>query len=219
MGIFRSTPLSITLFQEVSDLLQKDAIKPVPQSHSLQLLLSLLHSTKQWWWPLLHPESQKPQFLHLSPPHFEWPHLKLSYHSFIGGGGWFTVMDLKDTYFYINIYLDHRRFLSFALNPHAFQFKILPFWILHCPPHFHKMHGPSYILPPYLRNHCLAIHRQLAPCHHLNGKQDRTLSLWSGPCSTLVFTSIFKNPHSAPADPFNIMGPSLTSTQVGHIFL
>ncbi|XP_061590737.1 uncharacterized protein LOC133456285 [Cololabis saira] len=42
-------------------------------------------------------------------------------------GEWFTSIDLKDAYFHVPIHPDHRRFLSFAFQGHAYQFTVLPF--------------------------------------------------------------------------------------------
>ncbi len=40
---------------------------------------------------------------------------------------WFAAIDLKDTYFYVSILLQHRPFLRFAFEGRAYQYKVLPF--------------------------------------------------------------------------------------------
>ncbi len=42
-------------------------------------------------------------------------------------GDWFMLLDLKDTYFHIQVAPHHRRFLRFAFEGVAYQYKVLPF--------------------------------------------------------------------------------------------
>ncbi|KAK3538997.1 hypothetical protein QTP86_023600, partial [Hemibagrus guttatus] len=40
---------------------------------------------------------------------------------------WFVTMDLKDAYFHIGIWPEHRKFLKFAFGGKVYQFQVLPF--------------------------------------------------------------------------------------------
>jgi hypothetical protein len=42
-------------------------------------------------------------------------------------GDWFMSLDLKDAYFHIQVAPRHRRFLRFAFEGVAYQYKVLPF--------------------------------------------------------------------------------------------
>ncbi|KAL0201521.1 hypothetical protein M9458_004708, partial [Cirrhinus mrigala] len=53
-------------------------------------------------------------------------------------GDWFISVDLKDAYFHIQIAPRHRRFLRFAFEGRAYQFKVLPFGLALAPRTFTK---------------------------------------------------------------------------------
>ncbi|KAL0151993.1 hypothetical protein M9458_052711, partial [Cirrhinus mrigala] len=53
-------------------------------------------------------------------------------------GDWFISVDLKDTYFHIQIAPRHRHFLRFAFEDRAYQFKVLPFGLALAPRTFTK---------------------------------------------------------------------------------
>lgn len=66
-------------------------------------------------------------------------------------GIWFTTIDLKDTYFYVNVALKHRKFLGFALQrvqqaflsfrqPHV---PLLPRWFWEC-----DLQGVDWVFTP-----------------------------------------------------------------------
>ncbi len=44
-------------------------------------------------------------------------------------GDWFMSLYLKDAYFHIQVAPHHRRFLGFAFEGVAYQYKVLPFWL------------------------------------------------------------------------------------------
>ncbi|XP_061589562.1 LOW QUALITY PROTEIN: nucleolar protein 14 [Cololabis saira] len=46
---------------------------------------------------------------------------------------WFNSIDLKDAYFHVPIHPDHRQFLHFAFQGHAYQFAVLPFGLSQAP--------------------------------------------------------------------------------------
>ncbi len=58
-------------------------------------------------------------------------------------GDWFMSLDLKDTYFHIQVAPYHRRFLRFAFEGLAYQYKVLLFGLSLAPPHFYTMYGCS----------------------------------------------------------------------------
>ncbi len=53
-------------------------------------------------------------------------------------GDWFCSLDLKDTYFHIQIAPHHRRFLRFAFEGVAYQYTVLPFGLSLAPRTFTK---------------------------------------------------------------------------------
>ncbi len=56
-------------------------------------------------------------------------------------GDWLFSLNMKDTYFHIQIAPHHRRFLRFAFKGVAYQCTVVPFWAVPSSPHFYKVHG------------------------------------------------------------------------------
>ncbi len=56
-------------------------------------------------------------------------------------GDWFMSLDLKDAYFHIQVAPHHRRFLRFAFERVAYQYKVLPFGLSLAPHTFYARHG------------------------------------------------------------------------------
>ncbi|MGL5565083.1 MAG: reverse transcriptase domain-containing protein, partial [Plesiomonas sp.] len=53
-------------------------------------------------------------------------------------GDWFVTIDLKDAYFHIQVVKKHTRFLRFAFEGKAFQYRVLPFGLALAPRTFTK---------------------------------------------------------------------------------
>ncbi len=51
------------------------------------------------------------------------------------------LLDLKDANFHIQVAPHHRRFLRFAFEGVAYQYKVLPFGLSPASLHFYTMHG------------------------------------------------------------------------------
>lgn len=48
-------------------------------------------------------------------------------------GTWFMAVNMKNTYFHIDIHPVHRHFLRFTVGTHHFQYRVLPFRIATTP--------------------------------------------------------------------------------------
>ena len=57
-------------------------------------------------------------------------------------GEWLAAVDLKDAYFHLPIYPDHRKYLRFAIQGTCYQYKVLPFGLTTSPRVFTKMLAP-----------------------------------------------------------------------------
>ncbi len=57
---------------------------------------------------------------------------------------WFMSLDLKDAYFHIQVALHHRRFLRFAFEGVAYQYKVLPFGLSLAPRTFTRCMNEAF---------------------------------------------------------------------------
>lgn len=135
------TPSSPTLRQEITSLLQKDAIEELPfhladprfYSHyfivppkdgSLQPILDLRRLNS-----------------FIDPHRFRMASLDTII-PLLQQDDWFITIDLRDAYFQITIRDDHRKFLRFAIDDNIYQFKALPFGLSTAPLVFTKCMAP-----------------------------------------------------------------------------
>ncbi len=71
---------------------------------------------------------------------------------------WFVTIDLKDAYFYISIFLYHRKFLRFAFGGRAYQSRVLPFGQALSPRTLRRCDPGASSFPRYSQNE---LHRRL----------------------------------------------------------
>ena len=122
---------------EVVALLQKGAITPVPSGEAHQGFYStyfLVPKKDGGLRPILNLKGFNHFLKHL-PFHM----LRLSrLLSSIRRGDWFTTVDLRDAYFHIPIYRDHRKYLRFFFQGNAYEYTVLPFGLSLSPRTFTK---------------------------------------------------------------------------------
>ncbi len=117
------------LKQEVYNLLEKGAIEKVPQSERESRFYSRYFVVpKRDLRPINRALGKRP---------FRMLKLKQILAQ-ISPGDWFAFVDLKDTYFHIQIAPHHRRFLRFAFKGTAYQYSVLPFGLALAPRTFSK---------------------------------------------------------------------------------
>ncbi len=122
------------LQQELSSLLQKGALKEIPQSDIEQGFFSryfLVPKRDGGLRPILDLRRLN---LSLYKEKFKMLTIK-TIMSQIQGGDWFVTIDLKDACFDIQ---RHRKFLRFAFGGKAYQYKVLPFGLALAPRTFTK---------------------------------------------------------------------------------
>ncbi len=111
---------------EVIHLLEKGAIEIIPSSQSESGFYSryfLVPKKDGGLRPILDPRLLNYDLMKRS---FRMITLKQIL-SQICPGDWFMLLDLKDVYFQIQVAPHHRRFLRFAFEGVAYQYKVLPF--------------------------------------------------------------------------------------------
>ncbi len=129
LTVVNSTSKASVLRQELSSLLQKGAIEEVPQSDVIQGFFSryfLVPKRDGGLRPIL--DLRRLNFS-LYKGKFKMLTMK-TIMSQVQGGDWFVTIDLKDAYFHIQVVQRHRRFLRFAFEGKAYQYKVLP-WLWH----------------------------------------------------------------------------------------
>ncbi len=124
------------LCAEVMKLLKKEAIEIVSPAQSESGFYSCYFFVpKKRRRPATYSRSQTPELRPgekvVQDDHFE------TILSQICLGDWFMLLDLKDANFHIQVAPHHRRFLRFAFEGVAYQYKVLPFGLSH----FYTMHG------------------------------------------------------------------------------
>ncbi len=119
----------------VMNLLEKGAIEIVPPAQSKSGFYSryfLIPKKDGGLWPILDLRLLNHALMKRS---FRMITLKQIL-SQICLGDWFMSLDLKDAYFHIQRAPHHRRFLRFAFEGVAYQYKVLPFGLSLAPPTF-----------------------------------------------------------------------------------
>ena len=114
------------LRQELSTLLEKDAIERVEQSSQQGGFYSvyfLIPKKEGGFRPILDLRGLN-SFLKVLPFHML---RTVDVLQAVARHSWFTSIDLKDAYFHVPIATCHRQFLRFAFEGRAYQFKVLPF--------------------------------------------------------------------------------------------
>ena len=126
-----------SLAAEVVALLQNGAITTVPSSNIHQGFYStyfLVPKKDGGLRPILNLKGFN-RFLKRLPFHM----LRLSrLLASIRRGDWFTTVDLRDAYFHIPIYKNHRKFLRFFFQGNAYEYNVLPFGLSLSPRTFTK---------------------------------------------------------------------------------
>jgi len=125
----------VTLIQEeISKLLQKQAIQPVECPSKLQHIPS---AQKGWWAKTCHQPQSTEQFC--APGALQDggnPHL-------LRQGDWLAKVDLKDGYFAIPIHQSHQKYLQFQFQGKTIHFTCLPFGLCSAPWVFTKTLKPA----------------------------------------------------------------------------
>lgn len=118
---FISTPYSKLLANDVTELLQKDAIEPVPHEFRGTGFYSRYFTVPKkdgGICPIMDLRDVNVwviyKKIHMTSVQFILPLLKK--------GNWMVMIDLKDTYFRITIALQHHRYLRFTVGDAHFQF-------------------------------------------------------------------------------------------------
>ncbi len=137
LRVVNSASKASVLQQELSSLLQKEAIEEVPQSEVEQGFFSryfLVPKRDGGLRPILDLRR-----LNLSLYKGKFKMLTMrTILSQVQEGDWFVTIDLKDAYFHIQVVQRHRRFLRFAFGGKAYQYKVLPFGLALAPRTFTK---------------------------------------------------------------------------------
>lgn len=123
---------ALVLRQEVHSLLEKGAISPVERSKRQGGFYSdyfLVPKKDGGIRPILDLRALN---RHLKTLRFHMLRTVDVLHS-IRADDWFTKIDLKDAYFHVPIAPRHRRFLRFAFEGQAYEFRVLPFGIALAP--------------------------------------------------------------------------------------
>ncbi len=137
LTVVNSASKASFLQQELSSLLQKEAIEEVPQSDGERGFFSryfLVPKRDGGLRPIL--DLRRLNFS-LYKGKFKMLTIK-TIMSQVQEGDWFVTIDLKDAYFHIQVVQRHRRFLRFAFGGKAYQYKVLPFGLALAPRTFTK---------------------------------------------------------------------------------
>ncbi len=137
LTVVNSASKASVLRQELSFLLQKGAIEEIPQSDIERGFFSryfLVPKRDGGLRPFL--DLRRLNFS-LYKGKFKMLTMK-TIMSQIPGEDWFVTIDLKDMYFHIQVVQRHRRFLRFAFEGKAYQYKVLPFGLALAPRTFTK---------------------------------------------------------------------------------
>ncbi|KAL0198781.1 hypothetical protein M9458_007321, partial [Cirrhinus mrigala] len=126
------------LHAEITTLLAKDAIEPVPPAGMRTGFYSpyfIVPKKGGGLRPILDLRVLNPA-LHRLP--FK---MLMQKHIFrcVRPQGWFAAIDLKDAYFHVSILPHHRPFLRYAFEVQAYQYKVLPFGLSLSPCVFTKL--------------------------------------------------------------------------------
>ena len=117
---------------ELMDLLSKQAIERVPPSQEglgYYSTIFLVPKKDGGFRPIL---NLKELNKHLQVPHFKMETFR-NIRQALNVGDWAFKIDLKDAYFHIKIFADHRKFLRFTFQGTHFQFRSLPFGLCTAP--------------------------------------------------------------------------------------
>jgi hypothetical protein len=130
------------LEDEISSLLRKQAIRAVPNEQAQQGFYS-----RYFLIPKRGSSSLRPILdLRVLNRHLRKYTFRMLTHKVlcrsIRPGDWFVTIDLSDAYFHIAIYPAHRKFLRFAFQNRAYEYRVVPFgrecsagvWRQHCHP-------------------------------------------------------------------------------------
>ncbi len=137
LTVVNSASKAFVLRQELSSLLQKEAIEELPQSDVEREFFSRY---------FLVPKRDGGLRPILDLRHFNFSLYKGKFKmltmktimSQVQRGDWFVTINLKDAYFHIQVVQRHRRFLRFAFGGKAYQYKVLPFGLALAPRTFTK---------------------------------------------------------------------------------
>ncbi len=137
LTVVNSASKASVLQQELSSLLHKGAIEEVPQLDIERGFFSryfLVPKRDGGLRPIL--DLRRFNFS-LYKGKFKMLTIK-TIMSQVQEGDWFVTIDLKDSYFHIQVVQRHRRFVRFAFGGKAYQYKVLPFGLALAPRTFTK---------------------------------------------------------------------------------
>ena len=112
--------------QEINSLLEKNAIEVVPLSQIHSGFYSTLFLVPKKTGDLRPVINLKPLNRYLRKQHFKMDTLSKVI-NLVGKGDWGITIDLKDAYFHIKIFREHRQFLRFQFQGTVYQFRVLCF--------------------------------------------------------------------------------------------
>lgn len=132
------TPLSLPLREEVSSLLDKEAIEPVPQQHQKMGFYSRYFTVPKKDGGLRPIMDLRFLNKYISCRKFRMTTLQ-SILPLLPPDSWMVMLDLRDIYFHIAIKLSHQHFLRFTVGTNHYQYKVLPFSLSCAPRVFTKI--------------------------------------------------------------------------------
>ena len=125
---------NLNLLETLYQLVNKNAVEPVENQHSLGFYnrLFLVPKPNNWWRPILDLSTLN-TFLNTESFKMETPE---TIRTSLQAGEWVTSIDFKDTYFHIPIHSQSRKYMHFHVEGRSYQFKALPFGLFTAPMEF-----------------------------------------------------------------------------------
>ena len=129
----------VTLWQEISEMLNKGAIVQVdPSTRGFYSTFFLVPKKDGGQRPVLNLKGLN-QFVNVRTFRMQTPQQVLTY---LNQGDWLASIDLKDAYFHVPMFQGHHQYLRFAFQGKVYQFKVLPFGLSTAPRVFTKVLAP-----------------------------------------------------------------------------
>ena len=132
-----SGPAADVLRDEIASLLDKKAIRVVPQEQSGTGFYSRYFLVKKKGGGMRPILDLRALNSHLKVFHFKMLTSKALLRM-MRQGDWYTTLDLKDAFFHIPIYPPHRKFLRFGFRGQIYEYLVLPFGLSLSPRTFVK---------------------------------------------------------------------------------